>query len=228
MTQFSNKHSVDMTIGRQRTHRGIGLIAGTSLLMSTLALPALATDSDTSNQDSSAATQAMQATEQAWDGAKTAANDAYIKGRLVTAYALSEHLSPFDIDVSVQHSTVTLNGAVSDDVARDLAVEIAEGIDAVNEVASQLRLDETLASDADMSSSDSFAASFSDATISARVKTQLLWNNNVKGLDIDVDTDDRVVTLSGQVDSKSQSALAEEITRNTNGVASVVNELQTS
>lgn len=228
MTTFANNQPLALKSEQRFTAGRIGLVVGTSLLMSTLALPAIATSSNSGDQGSSATAHAMEVTEQTWDGTKTAANDAFIKGRLVTAYTLSEHLNPFDIDVSVKHSAVTLRGAVSDDVARDLAVEIAKGIDAVTTVNSELRLDESLASDEDMETSDSFAASFNDATISARVKTKLLWNNNVQGLDINVDTEDRVVTLRGQVETESQSALAEEITRNTNGVSSVVNELQTS
>lgn len=227
MTMTHDEQLKSASSNRQTTTRELSLFAGTTLLMSSLALPALAADKD-HNSSSSVASQAMEATGEAWNDTKMAASDAYIKGRLVTAYTLSEHLNPFEIDVSVSDGVVRLTGAVSDDIARDLATEIAQGIESVKDVDSQLRLDESLAEDAAEQDGDSFAASFTDATISARVKTQLLWNNNIEGLGIDVSTQERVVTLSGEVETDAQSALAEQITRNTDGVASVVNELNAS
>jgi osmotically-inducible protein OsmY len=57
------------------------------------------------------------------------------------------------------------------------------------------------------------------------VKTKLLGNSNTKGLEIDVDTEDDVVILSGRVESTAESDLAEQIALNTGDVKEVRNNL---
>lgn len=61
-----------------------------------------------------------------------------------------------------------------------------------------------------------------DAWITGKVKAQLLADERVKGLDIDVDTKNNVVTLTGTVDTAEAKASAVEIARGTEGVTSVV------
>ena len=65
----------------------------------------------------------------------------------------------------------------------------------------------------------------SDAGITTSVKTQLAADDVVKARRIDVDTRDRVVTLSGEVRSAEEEAKALQIARTTNGVSSVVDQL---
>jgi len=45
----------------------------------------------------------------------------------------------------------------------------------------------------------SFLRKVEDANLTAKVKSQLLWNSNTGGLAINVDTLDGVVSLSGNV-----------------------------
>ena len=65
-----------------------------------------------------------------------------------------------------------------------------------------------------------------DATITATVKNQLLWNSGTDGFAIDVDTTNRAVILSGSVDNEASKALAGRIARNTSGVRTVQNNLK--
>jgi hyperosmotically inducible protein len=65
-----------------------------------------------------------------------------------------------------------------------------------------------------------------DATITTRVKTALLNEPDVAGLAIDVDTSKGVVTLSGQVKTKTEEDRAVAIARRTPGVSSVRSTLQ--
>lgn len=163
---------------------------------------------------------------QAYEDAKSATVDAYITGRLITAYALSEHLKATDIHVDVQDRKAILSGEVGNDIQRDLAVEIARGIEGLDDVESTLEVVERDSEQASASESTSFARHFNDASIKARVKTRLLWNSNVSGLSIDVDAKQGEVTLSGAVESREQAALAVAITENTEGVSKVVDDLK--
>lgn len=65
-----------------------------------------------------------------------------------------------------------------------------------------------------------------DATISARVKANLIADPEVRALDIDVDTVDGRVTLQGKVANESQKAEAEKLARITPGVRQVLNLIQ--
>lgn len=65
----------------------------------------------------------------------------------------------------------------------------------------------------------------SDAAITARVKTALMADDQVKGLRIDVDTKDAEVTLKGAVDSDEQVNRAVAVARTVEGVRDVINRL---
>jgi len=66
----------------------------------------------------------------------------------------------------------------------------------------------------------------SDSAITTKVKTALATSQGLSGYDLHVKTHDGVVTLTGSVDQAAQKALAGDTARNTDGVASVKNEIQ--
>jgi hyperosmotically inducible periplasmic protein len=68
-------------------------------------------------------------------------------------------------------------------------------------------------------------AAITDGAITSAVKTRFLADPTVKGLKIDVDTDNGVVTLSGNVASKGEMDKAMELARSTSGVNRVVSNL---
>ena len=154
-----------------------------------------------------------------------AVKDAWIDGKLETVYLLNRHLNGFAIDTAVDKGMVHLTGKVESDIDRDLAGELAKGIEGVVEVDNDLMVEvgarATPAADADRS----FGVWIDDATTTAGVKAKLVGNSNTHGLQIDVDTRGDVVTLSGEVASAEEKSLAEQIARNTGDVKDVRNQL---
>ena len=149
------------------------------------------------------------------------------EGSVWTAFALNRHLSPFAIDVDIESGVATLTGEVESDVDRDLAEQVALGVEGVTKVDNQLRVSgEDVQRSAD--SDRSFSNRFNDATTTATVKSKLLWNRNTEGLDIKVSTRDGVVTLDGEANSAASSELAERLARNTDDVRRVENNLNVS
>jgi hyperosmotically inducible protein len=65
-----------------------------------------------------------------------------------------------------------------------------------------------------------------DAWITAKVKTMLLKDEGVKGLDVNVETHKGTVQLAGWVNNPMQIAQAEKIARSVEGVTGVKNDLQ--
>lgn len=64
-----------------------------------------------------------------------------------------------------------------------------------------------------------------DAWITTRIKGDFVNEDTLKGSDIDVDTDNHVVTLKGTVVTAAGKARAEQIAKTTKGVNRVVNTL---
>jgi osmotically-inducible protein OsmY len=67
----------------------------------------------------------------------------------------------------------------------------------------------------------SAACGQTDAGITTAVKSKFAADDDVKAYQIDVDTNNKVVTLSGTVDTATAKTRAVEIARGTDGVANV-------
>jgi len=65
-----------------------------------------------------------------------------------------------------------------------------------------------------------------DAAITAKVKTLLIREKNIKSLDINVDTYRRVVTLNGKVRSRGERSRAVKLASSVKGVENVVSKLE--
>lgn len=65
-----------------------------------------------------------------------------------------------------------------------------------------------------------------DATLTTKVKTQFLADDNISGLKIDVDSKNGVVTLTGNVPTAAEKARALKVAKSTEGVKSVVDRLK--
>jgi hyperosmotically inducible periplasmic protein len=167
--------------------------------------------------------------EQRGEQARAALKDAWIDGRLETTFLFNEHLNSFDIVTHVRNGVVRLEGTVASEIERDLAGEIAKSIDGVRGVENELAVDAStarMARDSDAGrEAQGFRQAVIDATLTARIKSKLLANANVSGLSVDVDSRGGDVTLSGTVDSEAEKDLIASIAINTEGAASVNNEL---
>jgi len=75
------------------------------------------------------------------------------------------------------------------------------------------------------SESATMGQAFDDTTITTKVKTVLLADPDVKGLEVNVDTKNGIVTLTGLVDTQAQADKAASVAAQTQGVKSVNNNL---
>lgn len=195
---------------RNRRPRFTRLAAATALAL--MAWPGLAVAGDKTGSSD-------------WKGE---ARDAWLDGRIEAAFALNEHLNPFDIDTRVEGGEVKLSGSVESQIDKDLAAEVARSVSGVSRVDNALEVQPDTARDRKSDDEDrDLAGRVSDATTTARVKMALLGNQSTSGLAINVDTERGVVMLKGEVDSEQEGDLAEQIASNTEGVSRVENQLRT-
>ena len=159
------------------------------------------------------------------------ADDA-LKAQVSAALAKDAALANSKIEVaSVNKGVVLLSGTAStlSDTLR--AVEIASRVDGVARVASEIQSPDVVG-DAEVWRNGKYDAATAagsaaqDMWTTSDVKMRLLANSTTPGFDINVDTDNGVVTLFGVVDSKAAKDAAGAEVRKVDGVKGLVNELQ--
>jgi len=153
------------------------------------------------------------------------ANDARLETRISTTYALNPHLQAGDITVSVHDGKATLTGTVPEDINRELAGQFARNVEGVTEVDNQLVIDPDYARP-EAAEAPSFSDRMTDATITAAVKSKLMWTRHAEGLATEVSTASGNVTLEGTAESQAAKELAERLATTTPGVVSVDNRLE--
>lgn len=153
-------------------------------------------------------------------------DEARQEGSIWTAFALNRHLSPFKISVDVEQGTATLKGKVENQVDKDLAAQIAGDVQGISKVDNQLEIDPQVA--VEPGSKTGMAQHFDDATLTATIKSKLLWNSVTEGLNIDVSAAQGVVTLKGQAKDAEAKQLAGTLASNTDGVTEVNNLISVS
>lgn len=142
-----------------------------------------------------------------------------------TTYALSPYLRANDLKVSVDDGKATLTGTVEDDVTKDLAKQIALGVTGIRNVDNQIKVQADYVP-TKTASSRSFGEAVDDATITAAVKSKLLWSKHAEGMVTNVDTMSGRVTLRGTADTAEARELVGRLAMNTRGVVSVDNKLE--
>ena len=118
------------------------------------------------------------------------------------------------IDIDTIDGVVTLRGEVPDETARDEAVEVASRTRGVKTVRDELHV------------RDAKKERDGDVATTLRVNNRLLNDPDVKSRNVDVDTYDGVVTLSGIVESDAARREAGLLATQTEGVRAVDNQLR--
>jgi hyperosmotically inducible periplasmic protein len=141
-----------------------------------------------------------------------------------TTYALSPYLRSNDLGVSVHDGKATLTGKVEESVNKELAEQIALGVNGIRDVDNQIVIQADYTPPA-RSSERSYGEVIDDATITSQVKSKLVWSKNTEGLSTNVTTKRGKVSLVGTADSAATKDLAGRLAMNTRGVVSVDNQL---
>jgi len=149
-------------------------------------------------------------------------SDATITGQVKTAFALSKRISAYEIGVDTKDGMVTLTGQAPSEIDRELAGAIAKDTTGVRQVDNQIRVEPGLKpSDASLRESSRVA----DLEIHADLRERLAASEHLSGSEIHVSVKDRVVTLTGRVQTPHQKTGVEQLARSLPNVANVANQL---
>jgi len=141
--------------------------------------------------------------------------DDRIESSAKTSYVFKTYLKNDDIKIQSRDGAVTLTGIVSEEYHKSLAQETVAGLPAVKSVDNKLEV------------KGERPAENSDAWLSAKVKTTLLFHQNVSAM-TEVNAKDGIVTLQGDAISQAQKELTTEYVKDVEGVKDVRNEMTVS
>lgn len=151
-------------------------------------------------------------------------DDASITTAIKSKLLWSKNTEGQDTQVTTKAGKVTLKGTADSADAKARVGQMARNTRGVNSVSNELVVTPAKPDMADKAKSSvaEVESEISDAWITTKVKSTLLYSSNVRGTDVVVNTKDGVVTLNGRVDSGAERALAIELANNVRGVKSVV------
>ncbi len=148
------------------------------------------------------------------------------EAQIWTTYTLSPYLRANDLSVTVHDGKATLTGKVNEDVNKDLAKEIALGVEGIKEVDNQIVVLGDYNPPA--STTRSYGEMVDDASITTAIKSKLIWSKSTDGQATEVTTKAGRVTLKGTADTAAAKDLVGRMAMNTRGVIAVDNQLVVS
>jgi osmotically-inducible protein OsmY len=128
------------------------------------------------------------------------------------SYVFKTYLKGDDIKIQSMNGVVSLTGTVSEESHKSLARETVAGLPGVKSVENRLEV------------KGERPAENSDAWLTTKVKTMLLFHRNVSAM-TEVNTKDGIVTLRGHASSQAQKDLTTEHVKDVEGVKDVKNEM---
>ena len=141
--------------------------------------------------------------------------DDRIESSAKKSYVFKTYIKGDDINIQSRNGAVTLTGTVADNHHKSLAQETVAGLPDVKSVDNKLEV------------KGAAPAENSDAWLTTKVKTMLLFHRNVSAM-TEVNTKDGIVTLQGEATSQAQKDLTTEYAKDVEGVKDVKNEMTVS
>ena len=144
---------------------------------------------------------------------RAADTDDRIESSAAKSYVFKTYLKDDSIKVESKAGVVTLTGTVAEASHKSLAENTVSSLPGVTSVNDQLKV------------SGEQPAEHSDAWITTKVKTALLFHRNVSATGTTVTTVGGIVTLTGVADSTAQRELTTEYAKDIDNVKSVDNQM---
>jgi osmotically-inducible protein OsmY len=153
-------------------------------------------------------------------------NPAWITTKIQAQYFIDPDVKPWNVDVTTRPGgIVVLRGQVDGADAKSEAVRIARETEGVGQVEDFLQVSGESQQIGESGEAAAESSDISDAWLTAKVQSKYYIDNDVRGLDIDVTTENGVVTLTGTVETPQERRQAVALARNTEGVRDVRDQL---
>jgi osmotically-inducible protein OsmY len=144
-------------------------------------------------------------------------SDDWVSAKVKAALLFHRNVSA-KTEVFVKDGVVTLRGTASSKAQKDLTTEYTRDVDGVKDVKNEMTI-------AESGSDKTIGEAIDDASITAQVKAALLTHRSTSGLRTEVETDNGVVTLTGQAKNAAEKDLVTKLVKDIKGVKDVRNNM---
>lgn len=135
-------------------------------------------------------------------------SDVWLSMKVKGVLLFNRNVSAVNTQVFVNEGVVTLKGEAETQAQKDLTGEYARDVEGIKDVKNEMVL-----------------AKIDDASITAQVKVAFLSHHSTSAFKTGVETNNGVVTLSGNATSGAGKDMATKVAGNINGVTNVVNNM---
>jgi osmotically-inducible protein OsmY len=140
--------------------------------------------------------------------------------KVKTTLLFHRSVSGLKTEVNVKDGVVTLQGEATSQAQKDLATEYAKDVEGVKDVKNEMTLPKT-----PKKAHQTTGEKIDDASITAQVKTALLFHRSTSALKTTVATKHGVVTVGGKAKNEAEKDLVTKLVNDVNGVKSVKNRM---
>jgi osmotically-inducible protein OsmY len=144
-------------------------------------------------------------------------SDAWITTKVKGVLAFHKNVSASDTEVTTQDGVVLLNGKAETEAQKRLTGEYAKDVDGVMEVRNNMIVTNQL--------HRSLGRKVDDSSITAQIKTSLLFHKSTSALATRVETKNGVVTLHGEAKNGAERDLVTKLSEDIEGVRHVNNRM---
>jgi len=148
------------------------------------------------------------------------ASDEWVTMKVKSTLAFHKHVSSMDTEVHTREGIVTLTGHTDSGAEKDLAGEYAKDVDGVREVRNDLVVNK-----APMHHKETVGEKIDDSSITAQIKTTLLFHKSVRALATKVITKDGNVSVHGEAKTLAEKDRVTRLAEDIKGVKHVSNHM---
>jgi osmotically-inducible protein OsmY len=152
-------------------------------------------------------------------------SDAWILTKVKTTLLFHRSVSGIKTEIDVKDGIVTLRGEADNQAQKELTTEYAMDIEGVKDVKNEMTVAKTSKEIKETKETRTTGDKIDDASITALVKTTLLYHRSTSALHTKVETKNGVVTLSGKAKNAAERDLATKLAKDVNGVEDVNNKM---
>jgi hyperosmotically inducible periplasmic protein len=153
-------------------------------------------------------------------GAAPSANsDAWLHDKVKATLLFHRSVSAATTEIDVKDGIVTLRGVAASQAQKELTAEYAKDLDGIKEVKNEMVVSSP------PKKSQTMGDKIDDASITALVKTTLLYHRSTSAINTKVVTKRGVVTLDGKAKNAAEVNLASKLAGDVTGVQSVTNRM---
>jgi len=147
-------------------------------------------------------------------------SDGWLSMKVKGSLLFNRNVSAVNTEVYVTDGIVTLKGQADSQAQKDLTGEYAKDIDGIKGIDNQMTIAET-PSKQDQTKDNKI----DDASITAQVKMAFLTHHSTSAFKTGVETNNGIVTLSGNAINGAGKDMATKVASDINGVTNVVNNM---